>query len=144
MAYLLIDIPTSDLHLASKADWLALDDTIKTHHIEQASYFTRANWDCSPIDWDNTQPGDLPTEIEQSIAYYSYMDFNGTLYDSDAGTKEVNIKKTSDAAGSVNTSTEYFKASTESDRFNSIDAVMNYNCSKPTSTSSGTKEVQRV
>ena len=129
----------SDVYLAAYLDWIALDDTTKTLHIEKASVYVQTQWVCVDVDWDDDLT--IPDNVKEATAYYAYADFQGTLYgDPGDPTQPGQLSGKLVTAGSVTVSKSYFKGSNSiygsASPFGYPDTLMAVSCESATANSS--------
>jgi len=68
----------ADVILVLNADWIALDEAYKTAHIAKASTYIQTKWNCTDIDWEDSET--FPDEVKEACAYFALADMNGNLY----------------------------------------------------------------
>lgn len=120
----------SDVFLADKTDWLALDDSVKESHIAKSSVYLQTEWTCENIDWSDDLT--IPEIVKESCAYYAYADFVGNLFaDLTAdGTPIGRLTQQTENVGSLETTYKYSDktSSTAPDPLSYPDTLMATEC----------------
>ena len=125
--------PESDVYLAGKADWLALDDAVKDAHLSWGRVWIDSEYLCAYTEVDATD------NIKYANSLAGYADFKGTLY-ADTAT----LESTSVTAGSVTSSKTFANGYKQSDpTLDQAGALLNYDCDA-IKTSTGSVPLSRV
>ena len=100
----LISSTTADQYLAGKADWLALDSTVKDSHIYSGSNFFINNYTGITDDIINAPVDSLADNVNAGISHLAYSAYKQELYPEQS---RGSVRKEKLKAGSVESDTEY-------------------------------------